>query len=32
VGREDRILDGIEWRTFADPEGHEFDILRVGSP
>src|SRR5439155_26932231 len=29
---EDRILDGVEWRTFADPEGHEFDILRVGSP
>lgn len=26
---EDRILDGVEWRTFADPEGHEFDILRV---
>jgi predicted enzyme related to lactoylglutathione lyase len=28
---EDRILDGVEWRTFADPEGHEFDILRVRS-
>jgi len=28
---EDRILDGVEWRTFADPEGHEFDILRVKS-
>ena len=26
---EDRILDGVEWRTFADPEGHEFDILRL---
>ena len=28
---EERILDGVEWRTFADPEGHEFDILRVKS-
>jgi predicted enzyme related to lactoylglutathione lyase len=28
---EDRILDGVEWRTFADPEGQEFDILRVRS-
>ena len=28
---EERILDGVEWRTFADPEGHEFDILRVRS-
>ena len=28
---EDRILDGVEWRTFADPEGNEFDILRVRS-
>ena len=26
---EDRILEGVEWRTFADPEGHEFDILRL---
>jgi len=28
---EERILDGVDWRTFADPEGHEFDILRVKS-
>ena len=28
---QERILDGVEWRTFADPEGHEFDILRVSS-
>lgn len=28
---EDRILDGVAWRTFADPEGHEFDVLRVRS-
>jgi predicted enzyme related to lactoylglutathione lyase len=28
---EERILDGVAWRTFADPEGHEFDILHVRS-
>jgi predicted enzyme related to lactoylglutathione lyase len=28
---EDRILDGIGWRTMADPEGHEFDIILTRS-
>jgi predicted enzyme related to lactoylglutathione lyase len=26
---EERILDEIPWRTFADPEGHEFDVIRT---
>jgi predicted enzyme related to lactoylglutathione lyase len=26
---EDRTLDEFEWRTFADPEGHEFDVIRT---
>jgi predicted enzyme related to lactoylglutathione lyase len=28
---DERVLDGIEWRTFADPAGHEFDIIRTRS-
>jgi predicted enzyme related to lactoylglutathione lyase len=26
---EDRVLDDLIWRTFADPEGHEFDVIRT---
>jgi len=26
---EDRTLDDLVWRTFADPEGHEFDVIKT---
>jgi predicted enzyme related to lactoylglutathione lyase len=26
---EDRTLDDFVWRTFADPEGHEFDVIKT---
>jgi predicted enzyme related to lactoylglutathione lyase len=26
---QERTLDGFAWRTFADPEGHEFDVIRT---
>jgi predicted enzyme related to lactoylglutathione lyase len=25
----DRTLDDLVWRTFADPEGHEFDVIKT---
>jgi predicted enzyme related to lactoylglutathione lyase len=28
---EDRTLDEFEWRTLADPEGHEFDVIKTRS-
>ena len=26
---EDRTLDDFVWRTFGDPEGHEFDVIKT---
>jgi len=26
---EDRVLDELLWRTFTDPEGHEFDVIQT---
>jgi len=26
---EDRTLDDFVWRTLADPEGHEFDVIKT---
>jgi predicted enzyme related to lactoylglutathione lyase len=26
---EELTLDGIAWRTFTDPEGHEFDVIET---
>jgi predicted enzyme related to lactoylglutathione lyase len=26
---EERVLEGIDWRTCTDPEGHEFDLIRT---
>ena len=25
----EQTLDGIAWRTFRDPEGHEFDVIQT---
>ncbi len=30
VDAEQRIFDRFTWRTLADPEGNEFDVIREG--
>jgi predicted enzyme related to lactoylglutathione lyase len=26
---EEQTLEGVPWRTFTDPEGHEFDVIKT---
>jgi predicted enzyme related to lactoylglutathione lyase len=28
---EEQVLEGVPWRTFTDPEGHEFDVIETRS-